>query len=219
MADKPTGKSLEELQRGAQQDDRIGRPLSGDPRAQQAHDDGASRASRVMNDRPATHNRDISDRERLDLFRQSFFQSSLPNLPDIPGFHLCWLTTTNPRDTVQSRARLGYELVKSDEVPGWDFATQRSSDYPGSVMINEMIAAKLPLHLYQMYMEEAHHHEPAALEGSIRNRLEQMSEDAKAAQGKVLIEDGMEEFFSNREKPDFTDPSWRPQRGPVIISG
>ena len=67
---------------------------------------GENRNSRAMTDRAVTENREITENERVEMFRQQFFQSSLPDLPKIPGWHMCWLTTTNPRDSVQMRIRL-----------------------------------------------------------------------------------------------------------------
>ena len=72
-----------------------------------------SRTSRAMKDRAVTENRQISDDERVEMFRQQFFNSALPDLPPVPGFHLCWLTTTNPRDSIPMRLRLGYEPVQT----------------------------------------------------------------------------------------------------------
>ena len=39
---------------------------------------GEGRDSRAMKDRAVTENREISDDERVAMFRQQFFQSSLP---------------------------------------------------------------------------------------------------------------------------------------------
>jgi hypothetical protein len=66
---------------------------------------GEGREDRAMQNRAVTENREISDDDRLDMFRQQFFQAALPDLPKIPGFHVCWLTTTNPR-TDLARSRL-----------------------------------------------------------------------------------------------------------------
>ena len=68
---------------------------------------GDGRGDRAMVDRAVTEDREISDSDRLDMFRQQFFHASLPDLPKIPGYHVCWLTTTNPRDTINMRMRLG----------------------------------------------------------------------------------------------------------------
>jgi hypothetical protein len=37
----------------------------------------------------------------------------------MPGWHLCWLTTTSAYDTIQKRMRLGYSAVRLG-VPGFD---------------------------------------------------------------------------------------------------
>ena len=42
-----------------------------------------ARVNRAEQDRPATENREVTDEERLEMFRQQFFQSSLPDLPKI----------------------------------------------------------------------------------------------------------------------------------------
>ena len=59
-----------------------------------------SRRDRAMDDRQATENRELSDDERLEMFRMQLYNDALPNIPDIPGFHVCWLTTTNKNDTI-----------------------------------------------------------------------------------------------------------------------
>ena len=64
-----------------------------------------ARVSRGMEDRPVTENRVVSDQDRLDMFRMSLHQSALPDLPEIPGYHVCWLTTANPRDSSLPRLR------------------------------------------------------------------------------------------------------------------
>ena len=75
-----------------------------------------ARQSRRAEHRPATQDRQISDDDRVEMFRQQFFQDALPDLPKIDGYHLCWLTTANPRDSIQQRIRLGYELLKTADL-------------------------------------------------------------------------------------------------------
>ena len=61
---------------------------------------------------------DIARRERLEAFRDKWQNSALPDLPKdaIPGFHLCWLSTTNTYDSIDKRMALGYEPVKAGEL-------------------------------------------------------------------------------------------------------
>src|SRR4051812_2629946 len=66
------------------------------------------------------HADEMSDEEFLAFVRDSVNQSVLPDLPRIPGYHTFWATTTNSRDTVAHRMRLGYQFIKLDELPGWE---------------------------------------------------------------------------------------------------
>ena len=124
-----------------------------DERLKKSADEG--RENRAMTDRVITENREVSESERVEMFRQNLFQSSLPDLPDLPGWHMCWLTTTNSRDSIQMRIRLGYEPVKPEDVPGWEYASLKTGDWQGFIGVNEMLAFKLPISLYEKFMMEA----------------------------------------------------------------
>jgi len=153
----------------------------------------------------------ISDKERLDEFRKSFFQSVLPDLPPIPGYHVCWLTTTNPRDSIPGRMRLGYEPVKKEDIPGWDTATLKTGDYAGCIGVNEMIAFKLPMSLYEAYMREAHHTQPMLEEQKLSSVLDVIREEAaRAAKSgsrgiKFELEDGMSELGQDLDPGSFAE--------------
>ena len=128
---------------------------------------GASRRSRQSEDRQVTENRVISDNDRLRMFQNQLFNDALPDLPVIPGWHLCWLTTTNTRDSIHRRMQLGYEPVRPEEVPGMEYATQKTGEWAGMIGVNEMLAFKLPMRLYEMFMQEAHHDAPNREEGKL----------------------------------------------------
>ncbi len=149
---------------------------------------------RVMADREVTENRELSEDERVDLFRQEHYTDVLPSLPNIPGWHICWLTTTNKHDTVQRRMRLGYKLCKPEDFPGLDLFTIGTGDYVGCIGVNEMIAAKLPESLYQKYMAISHHEEPLRQQEGIVARVDQLKEDARSMEAKVFEGDGMSEL-------------------------
>ncbi len=167
-----------------------------------------SRVDRVFKKRIVKKNRKLSDSRRLDMFRKQFFQSALPDLPKIPGFHVCWLTTTNPRDTIHGRMRLGYTPIKASEVPGYEQLKITSGEHAGHIGVNEMIAFKLPLRLYKQYMTDVHHTQPAYEEQKLRRAIEE-AEEALAAQGigkhKVRIEEeeGNAELGKARRAPNF----------------
>ena len=152
-----------------------------------------SRRPRAASDRQATENRELSDDERLEMFRMNLYNDRLPNIPDIPGYHVCWLTTTNPSDTIQTRVRLGYELIRAEDVPGMELVTQKTSEYAGCIAVNEMLAAKLPLSLYYRYMQEAHHDAPLREEEKLDETAQLMREQAERAGGRLLESDGMRE--------------------------
>jgi len=155
---------------------------------------GVSRQSRAAEDRPVTENREISEDERLEMFRMNLYNDALPSIPDIPGYHVCWLTTTNKNDTIQMRLRLGYELIRGDDVPGMELVTQKTGEYAGCVAVNEMIAAKLPLSLYYRYMQEAHHDAPLREEDKLAETAEIMREQAERSGGRLYEGDGMSEM-------------------------
>jgi len=157
------------------------------------------RESRAMGDRPVTENREITEQERVEMFRQQLFQSALPDLPKIPGFHTCWLTTTNPRDSIQARIRLGYEPVKPEEVPGWEYASVKTGEWQGFIGVNEMLAFKLPLSLYEAFMREAHHDAPLREEEKLTDTAEFMEQQARASGSSVVKGDGMSDFGVKRE--------------------
>jgi hypothetical protein len=159
---------------------------------------GDARESRAMQDRASTENRELSDDERVEMFRQQFYQSSLPDLPKLPGWHMCWLTTTNPRDSIQTRIRLGYEPVKPEDVPGWEYATLKTGDWQGFIGVNEMLAFKLPLSLYEKYMREAHHDAPLREEEKLSDTAEFMEQQARASKSRLDMGDGTSELGQRR---------------------
>ena len=161
---------------------------------------GDSRRTRGHTDRLATENRAYTEDERLEMFRMQLYNDRLPNLPDIPGFHVCWLTTANTGDTIQSRSRMGYELIRAEDVPGMDLIIQKTGDYVGCVMVNEMIAAKLPTSLYLRYMQEAHHDAPLREENKLTETAEIMRRQAEGSGSTLFEGDGLMEMRDNNPR-------------------
>lgn len=169
--------------------------------------DGEVRSDRAMQDREVTQNRELTDSERLDALRSDFFQSSLPNLPEIPGFHVCWLTTSNPRDPIHGRIRIGYEPIRSTDIPGWEHAAIKSGEWEGCIGVNEMLAFKLPIHLYEQYMRELHHTQPLAEEVKLAEAARQADEQAKQvnARASLVAEPGTAQLGRAPEPPPFSE--------------
>lgn len=153
---------------------------------------GEGRANRAAYDRAATESREISDADRVEMFRQQFIQAALPDLPKIPGYHTCWLTTTNPRDSIQARIRLGYEPIKAEDIPGWEYVTVKTGEYAGFIGINEMLAFKLPMHLYKAFMKAVHYDAPNQEEARLADTAAQINEQAQRMGSRVDEGDGIE---------------------------
>lgn len=152
------------------------------------------REDRVMQDRAISEDRVMTDEERLQLFRMQHFQHVLPDLPQIKGYHVCWLSTTNQSDTIASRMRLGYEPVRREDVPGWNFdqASLKTGEYAGFIGINEMVAFKVKDNLYQMYMKHAHHDEPNRQSEKLVQDVKSIQEQAKDGKSYVEQFDGQD---------------------------
>ena len=130
---------------------------------------------REMTDREAVGDREITDDERFEMFVAQHMQSVLPNLPSRPGYHVCWLTTSNPRDSIPNRMRAGYRLLRIEDVPGWDGITSKVGDKEGIVCVNEMVAAEIPLALYNRYMRYMHYTLPLQEEQKLRAQVESIA--------------------------------------------
>lgn len=173
--------------------------------------DAASREDRAMSDRAITQRRQLTDGERVELLRRANFQSSLPNIPRIPGYHVCWVSTTHSNDTPQGREQLGYTFIAREEVPEFTYTDQKSGDFPGIVTWREMVGMKIELHLYQLLMEELHHNEPARQSEKIYNEALQAGETAAQAAkrgGKMrapVVDTGTEELGQARDAPNFCE--------------
>ena len=170
-------------------------------------DQSGVRADRHMQDRDVTQDRALSDDERVEEFRQQYFQSALPDIPKINGYHVCWLTTENPRDPIHSRVRLGYEPIRASDIPGWDHASLKTGEWEGCIGVNEMIAFKLPLELYEQYMYINHHEQPLSEEEKLSSQLRAMEAEMNAAakRGTVSLEleDGTAALGVAPEPPPF----------------
>lgn len=159
--------------------------------------------SRAMQDRPITENREMTDEDRIEMFRMESFQSVLPDIPKIPGYHVCWVSTTSQNDTLLYRLRMGYEYITREDIPGWDFDMNslKTGEYAGKIGINEMIAMKLKDKLYQAYMLEAHHNRPASEDEKLVQNVKQLSDQAKSEKTYVQAFDGQEEVVDSARRP------------------
>jgi hypothetical protein len=162
-----------------------------------------SRTDRRLQDRPVRENRELSDEERREAYRKSLYQTHLPDLPPIPGFHVCWLTTTNPKDSVAARIRLGYKIIEASEIPGFEFARLNTGEYAGCIGINEMLAAKIPLPLWESYMLISHHEQPLEEESAILEEVMKQQEATQGLIGNVQLYGGTAQLGKGPAPPSF----------------
>ena len=161
---------------------------------------GVGRQSREMEDRKVVENREVTDDDRLEMFRAQLFNDALPDLPHMPGYHMCWLTTTNPRDPIHRRIQLGYEPIKASDVPGMEFASVKTGEWAGLIGVNEMIAFRLPETLYQRFMQEAHHDAPLREENKLAETAEIMRQQAEGSGSTLFEGDGLMEMRDNNPR-------------------
>jgi len=150
----------------------------------------AGRESRALDDaqREAPEEKFVSAQERRRTFRSEWIQEALPSPPKIPGFHSCWLSSNNQYDPIHKRMRLGYEPVKPEEVKGFEHLVVKAGEHAGFVAVNEMLLFKIPLDVYQEYMEEVHHYAPMEEQDKIKVQQDMLQQQARDSSGKPLIQ-------------------------------
>ena len=146
----------------------------------------------------------FASQERRRMFRDEFTQEALPTAPEIPGFHVCWLSTTHQYDPIHKRMRIGYTPVKAEECAGFENFRVKAGEMEGFIACNEMVLYKLPNEIYQEYMAEVHHYTPMDEQEKIKVQQDQLL-NARDSNGKALGQvegDGMN-FDLSRQAPVF----------------
>jgi len=166
-------------------------------------DDRLAERAQEVKDRTSNANpEDLARRERLDAFRDKWANSALPDIPagTIPGYHLCWLSTTNTYDSIDKRIALGYEPVKAVEL-GNGFGSlgkMSSGKFEGCVSCNEMILFKLPEDIYQEVMRMLHLEDPLEHQKNITAQVRGAAGESKG--GRSLLEGGLLEMEKETQK-------------------
>ena len=127
----------------------------------------------------------ISTQERKKMWSEEWTQSALPKLPDMKGWHLCWLSTTNSYDSIDKRIRLGYVPVKSEELPGYEDYRVKAGEHVGYISCNEMLLFKLPMEIFQEVMIQFHHDKPRDEADKIKVQLESLQ--GRDSNGRSLV--------------------------------
>lgn len=147
------------------------------------------------------------EQEALDAFMLQQYTNALPVIPPIPDYHVCWVSTTNPRDTPQMRQRLGYSFVRPTDFAGatsLTFSSMTSGVQGEVIAIAEMVAMKLPKRLYQLFMKEAHHDAPMREQMKLAEVADSIREQAREMGANIEMGDGTALLRRNRPAPDFT---------------
>ncbi len=110
----------------------------------------------------------LSMEERRKLMRSDWNTEVLPTPPSMPGWHFCWLSTTNSSDPIYRRMQKGYEPVKVSDIPGFAQYRVEQGEFEGCVACNEMLLFKIPEELYQEAMRYFHHDLPMEEEEMLR---------------------------------------------------
>jgi len=162
-----------------------------------------SRAS-LDSSREAPEEMFVSAEERRKMWKDEWVQSALPPAPDLPGWHVCWLSTTNSYDSIDKRLRLGYTPVMADEVKGYENWRVKAGEHSGYVACNEMLLFKIPMETYQDIMAHFHHDQP--LEEANKIKMQAESQVGRDSRGKPLGQvegDGLEQIDKPIPAPVF----------------
>jgi hypothetical protein len=162
-----------------------------------------SRAS-LDSSREAPEEMFVSADERRKMWKEEWVQSALPPAPDLPGWHVCWLSTTNSYDSIDKRLRLGYTPVMADEVKGYENWRVKAGEHSGYVACNEMLLFKIPMETYQDIMAHFHHDQP--LEEANKIKMQAESQVGRDSRGKPLGQvegDGLEQIDKPIPAPGF----------------
>ena len=151
--------------------------------------------------RRAPEEKFISTQERRKMWSEEWTQSALPKLPELEGWHLCWLSTTNSYDSIDKRMRLGYVPVKADELPGYEDYRVKSGEHVGYISCNEMLLFKLPMDIYQEVMTHMHHDKPREEAEKIKVQMENL-QGQRDSNGRPLLSVEGEGFGSIEQQPN-----------------
>lgn len=188
----------------ASADDRVRRDTAPTVRGERSISEDAARTNEtgLVNDLSELHS----------LLASEFDQVALPTPPQLPGWHLCWLTTGSTYDSVQKRQRLGYVPVTAADVPGFETGGMSSAQFEGALTCNEMVLFKIRSEHYNAIMKMFHHTRPLAEEESIYTRLQELSgeEDSSGHRLAKAEGDGFNQLGANINRAKSSTPVFQP---------
>ena len=177
-----------------------------DSRLKKSLSAGGREQSRVSRDpvREAPEETFVSSEERRKMWKDEWTQSALPNAPDLPGWHVCWLSTTNSYDSIDKRIRLGYVPVKAEDVKGFENYRVKAGEHTGYIACNEMLLFKIPMDMYQEIMAHFHHDAPLEEANKIKMQAEQsVGRDSRGSALGQVEGEGIEQLDKPLPAPSF----------------
>lgn len=163
--------------------------------------------SETRKDRAAADNERIMDETiaaQIAALREGWSDNILPDIDGDPNFHYCWLSTTNQSDPIYRRLRLGYQLVKHDELKYLGTQNRvQSGEFEGCVSINELILAKIPMPLYQAIMSINHYEKPLQEEELLRANMKKDEKDSDGRPLGKVFGDGIQQLGLPVPRPVF----------------
>lgn len=175
-------------------DERLRKNAGGEVRS----DRGNADADRTSKDGTA-----LTAEERRNQLRTDWVDELLPTPPVLPGFHTCWLSTTNSMDPIYKRMQRGYIPVKSVEVAGFAGTSNivAEGEFQGCISCNEMLLFKIEDQIYQDIMGIFHLDMPLEAERGIYDKVN--SQDNRDNNGTRLdIVEG--DYASMGKRPSVT---------------
>jgi hypothetical protein len=155
------------------------------------------------NERTQKDGTSLTMEERRRRMRSEWTQEVLPSPPVVPGWHFCWLSTTNSSDPIYKRVQKGYEPVKASEIAGWSDYKVQQGEFEGCVACNEMLLFKVPEEIYQDIMSYFHYELPMEEEEMLRENA-QKAVDGQDNSGRELGDvEGYDNIVKRVRKPTF----------------
>lgn len=146
---------------------------------------------------------DLSFEERMRAIRDSSVTNILPVPPSIPGYHLCWLSTTNTADSITNRVRQGWQPVLASELPSFGSEVSKDSKYDGTIAFNEMLLYKIPKAKHDDLMMYYHHVKPNDDENQIRQNVQNAAMESSRGEQMQIIQEGAFANLGKAPPPSF----------------
>ena len=143
----------------------------------------------------------LTIKERMQRIRSDWNQEVLPTPPKVPGWHFCWLSTTNSADPIYKRMQKGYQPVYVNELEGFSTTQVEDGEFKGVIACNEMLLFKIEAELYNEIMKFLHHELPMSEEEYLKANAKPDIEDKEGTELGTM--EGFTNLARNVKAPTF----------------